>query len=163
GERSAISTRSDVYGLGATACYILTGQTPHDVGTTLVDAVRRIADEDPRDPRTLDPTLPRPLAAIIAQPTARDPARRYPPAADLAADLRRWLSGEPVEAHPPGPWLRTARWMGKRPLLTTSVLASLALAGGILGGTAVTVRWLYIQPHKVVVSADRRTATVVSR
>lgn len=162
GDRSAISTRSDVYGLGATACLILTGQTPHDVGTTLLDAVRRIADEDPRDPRELDPALPRPLAAVIAKALSRDPAGRYASAADLAADLRRWLNGEPVEAHPPGAWRRAWRWMGRRPLLTTAA-ASVILAAGILGGTVASVRWLYAQPHRVTVSPDRRTATVLSR
>ena len=100
GERKKISTRSDVYSLGATAYMVLTGETPHDMSTTLHEAVRRVAQDEPRDPRELDDTLPKPLAAVLAKAVARNPDRRYESAASLGADLQRWLDGDPVEAKP---------------------------------------------------------------
>ena len=86
GERDKISTRSDVYSLGATAYYILTGEPPHDMTATIHEAVRRVAQDDPRDPRELDRTLPKPLASVLWKAVSPKPADRYASAAGLAAD-----------------------------------------------------------------------------
>jgi serine/threonine protein kinase len=79
GEKQAISTRSDVYSLGATACKVLTGDTPHDMDATLHEAIRRVAQDEPRSPRELDPTLAKPLAAVLAKAAARIAATPPPP------------------------------------------------------------------------------------
>jgi len=62
---------------------------------------------------THDEPINRPLASIVATATADDPARRYAGMADLAADLRRWLDGEPVSAHHESVWERLGRF-GRR-------------------------------------------------
>lgn len=46
-----------------------------------------------------DEPVGKPLASLVAVATAADPAARYASMADLAADLRRWLDGEPVSVH----------------------------------------------------------------
>ncbi len=132
GERDAVSTRSDVYALGATACLILTGRTPHDLSAvstpSLAAAVQRVAHEPPRDPFALDPTLPPELGTIIAKATDPRPERRYASAGALAEDLRRWLRGEPVLASAPTPWTATARWISRHPLITTAAACAVMLA-----------------------------------
>ncbi len=110
GEREAISTRSDVYSLGATACRILTGKTPHDLGnSSLLDAIHKVGHERPRDPRTLDAELPEPLAAILSKALASRPEDRFASASELADDLRRWLENKPALSQPPSWW--RDRWL----------------------------------------------------
>lgn len=144
GERDKISTRTDVYGLGATAFLLLTGHTPHDTNTTLHTAISRVAHEPPREPRTLLANLPKPLAAILGKACARDPAHRYASAADLAKDLERWLRGEAVEASTPGVWQRATRWAGRRPKTAAAIGAvvvslSVFATAGVVGAAA----WYY--------------------
>lgn len=97
GDRQRLSTRSDVFSLGAILCFILTKKTPHDVNIALHEAVRRVAQDPPRNARELDPTLPNSLADIITKATAQNPDERYPTAMLFADDLERWLRNEPIE------------------------------------------------------------------
>ncbi|MCB9687981.1 MAG: protein kinase [Alphaproteobacteria bacterium] len=57
---------------------------------------------------------PRELAAVIAKATSVSPADRYADVAALAADVRRYLAGMPVEASPDTPFQAAARWLGRR-------------------------------------------------
>jgi hypothetical protein len=98
GEHRMVSTRSDVCSLGATAYRILTGRTPHDVDAPFHEAVRRVGQEPPRDPRALDKAIPVPLAGVLLKAVSRDPQSRYATALDLAEDLERWLDRKPVKA-----------------------------------------------------------------
>lgn len=104
GEKDQLSTRTDVYGLGATACLLLTGQTPHDVNVPFHEAIRRVAQDPPRNPEILNQSLPASLAQIIVRATASNPEDRYPSAAAFGDDLKRWLRNEPI------PWQRTHWW-----------------------------------------------------
>ena len=161
GSRREISTRSDVYGLGATAYLILTGQTPHEMDVTLHESVRRVAQDEPRDPRELDGSLPRDLAAVLTKAVSREPARRYTSAADFAEDLRRWLAGEPVTATTPGPWRRCTRWIGKHPIITTT--AACAVIALAIVGTASFVTWrLMLWPDHLEFSDDGKSVRLVT-
>lgn len=162
GERRRISTRSDVYSLGATAYKILTGSTPHDTNTTIHEAIRRVAFDEPRDPRTLEPTLSKPLAAVLSKACARAPERRYASAAGLAADLRRWANGEPVYAQPPTRWQRAARWAARHPI-TTTIAACAAIAMVSLGAMATALWWYNTVPLKVDRYVEAREYRLVTR
>lgn len=62
--------------------------------------------------------VPRPLAAIVARATAPSPSDRYPSASALAADVRRWLDSERVEAYRESVLERAARLYARnRPLI----------------------------------------------
>lgn len=149
GERSLISTRSDVYALGAIGYWLCTGQTPHDLtGATLHEAVRRVGSDPPRSPRAIAPHLPRPLAAVLAKACAMRPGDRYGSASELAADWRRYLDGKPVEANSTGLWRACTDWAAHHPaLLTTALCAVIAL--GTLGGTALVQWHLSFKPFAV--------------
>jgi len=162
GEKDAISTRSDVYGLGATAYVILTGHTPHDMDATLHEAIRRVALDEPRLPRDLDPSLPKPLAAVLAKAAARNPARRYTSPAEFARDLRRWLNREPVEANGVSVPQRFGKLVATHPIISTSVACALILTISLLA-TAWIVQWLALQPSRIVISDDRLEARLLSR
>jgi hypothetical protein len=73
----------------------------------------QIIQEDPPSPRKLQTRIPRDLETICLKCLRKEPERRYETAKELAADLRRWLSDEPIQARPAGTWERLWRWSGK--------------------------------------------------
>ena len=98
GRTDDIDTRSDVYSLGAILFALLTGHTPHDVSGSRYEVLRRVAEDAVRRPRSLDKSVDSELEAILLKALAREPQHRYNSAADLADDLDRCLSGEPLLA-----------------------------------------------------------------
>ena len=89
--------RSDVYGLGATLYELLTLRPPF-TASDRATLLRQILHEAPIAPRRLDPQIPRDVETIVQKAMAREPAQRYQGAADIAADLRRFIDGRPIEA-----------------------------------------------------------------
>ncbi|MBN4052735.1 serine/threonine protein kinase [Roseiflexus sp. AH-315-K22] len=157
GERAAISTRSDVYSLGAIGYLLLTGDTPHAGDATIHELIRRVAQDEPRDARAIDATIPKDLAAVLGKAVCRSPAGRYASAAQLGADLRRWLAGEHVEAVPPGPWRKASRWIGRHPIAATSA-ASVLIAATMIGGTSVAIWRLNQIPAEIRILEGGRVA-----
>jgi serine/threonine-protein kinase len=92
--------RCDLYSMGVTLFETVTLTTPRVVPSDLPRAAwaGHLARSQPPRLREVHPGLPAALEAIVARAMARDPARRYPSAAALAADLDRFLAGDPVEA-----------------------------------------------------------------
>lgn len=94
-----------------------------------------MADTDPVPPRSLNPHLPRDLDTICLQCLAKSPADRYPTAADLASDLRRFLDREPILARPVGWVTRVRLWARRQPAVAALgagfLCALLAGIGGI--------------------------------
>lgn len=159
GDRAELSTRTDVFGLGATAYALLLGATAHDTSGPIVESLRAIADRQPRDPSALDPTCDAALAAVLRKAVARAPDHRYPSAAEFGADLRRWAAGEPVSAQPPGAWRRLSGWIGRHPALATAALCALMFASST-AATVLTSRRLQRAPGSVV--CDGSTGSVFS-
>jgi len=83
-------------------------------------------------PRLLNRTAPKDLETICLKCLAKDPRNRYPTAAELAEELRRFLAGEPIHARPLSPVAVAWRWCRRRPaiagLIGTIAVAVLAVA-----------------------------------
>ena len=101
GESDRVDVRTDVYGLGATLWFLLTG-APRGAGA---------------------PPRQTALAAVCARAMAEDPVRRYPKVEDLAADVRRFLGDARVLAHREGPLDRAARFVRRYRVAIGLVLA----------------------------------------
>jgi serine/threonine protein kinase len=82
----ATDIRSDLYSLGCTFYYLLTGQVPFPGGTSLEKLVRH-ASEDAEPVESLRPSVPAAVAAIVRKLMAKDPAERYQAPDELAAAL----------------------------------------------------------------------------
>lgn len=120
-----IDRRSDVYSLGITMYWLLAGALPF-TGQNTVDVLRRTLFEQLPPPRQVLPALPAELEAIIVRATARDPGQRYASARAVAADLRRYLDGEVVEAYAAGLAYRLTRFV-----LRNKLLAGMAAAAAV--------------------------------
>ncbi|WP_439625012.1 protein kinase domain-containing protein [Gemmata sp.] len=138
GRAHAVDARTDVYALGAVLYEMLTGGPPFR-GTDLV-LLHQVLSEEPPPPRRHDPRVPRDLETVCLKALAKRPKDRYQSAGALAADLRRFLAGEPVEARPVPAWERAARWARRRPAAAGLVAAS-AVAALALIGVAVAARY----------------------
>src|SRR5262249_50706954 len=79
-------TRSDIYSLGCTLFYVLTGQPPFP-GEGLVEKMTARLLPVPPSPRALRPEVPPALETVLAKMMAREPAQRYQTPAEVAAAL----------------------------------------------------------------------------
>ncbi len=127
GENTKIDHRSDVYSLGAVMHEMLTGKPPF-TGETMMNIIMKVIHDDPAPVRRSNPKLHRDIQTIVAKAMEKEPARRYPSMADLAADIRRYMAGEMITARPAGPFRRAAKTLKKyrTPVIVGLVIAALA-------------------------------------
>ena len=134
GNNAAVSSVTDVYGLGAVLYQLLTGHPPFAGGTTY-ETIKLLLDTEPRQPRLLNPKVDRDLSTICLKCLEKDPKRRYSSALALAEDLERWLKHEPIQARRTGVFTRGKKWVRRNPtsaLLAASLMALAAAAGWIV-------------------------------
>jgi serine/threonine protein kinase len=93
-----IDRRSDVYALGLILYELLCGKRPYELDEkTLTEAIRIIREQPPAPPRPINGSIAGDVETVLLTALHKDPDRRYPTAAALAADVRRVLAGEPIE------------------------------------------------------------------
>src|SRR5262245_53631022 len=107
---------------------MLAGRPPI-CGHTTIDTLRRLLIDEPAELRTLNRSVPADLDALVTRWLCKPVQDRYPTAAELAADLRRFLDGRPTVARPLTLRQRVGRWLHRNPALTSVVaLATIAVA-----------------------------------
>jgi serine/threonine protein kinase len=132
GNTHEIGPLSDQYSLGAILYEMLVGRPPFQ-GANALETLELARNQEAVPPTRLQPKLPKDLETICLKALQKDPAKRFPDAAAMAEDLRRFLDGEPIVARPVGTPERLLRWCKRNPKI-----AGLA-AAVVLMGFAITV------------------------
>lgn len=154
GDSRLLDTRSDVYSLGVILYELSAGRVPYEVRNhSIPEAIRRIREEEPSRLSSIDTRLRGDIETIVAGALEKDKARRYQSAAELAADIRRYLCDQPIVARPPSAIYQLRKFTKRHKALVGGVVAVfVALAVGI------------VAEHRQRVAAERsRLDAVASR
>ena len=181
-----VDTRTDVYSLGVLLYELLVGVGPFESMTGhcgLPDMQRLIRDEEPQRPAVRLANVPVDALAVLSKSRGtqarsllreiggdfgwialkameKDRERRYLTVSELAADIRRYLSGLPVEAHAHTAWYRTVKF-ARRHTVGVALTALLVLLG-VLFAAFMTMQTVRLQNALTETTRQRNRAQQVS-
>lgn len=145
GQINEITSRSDVYSLGAVLYAALTGRPPFQAANA-IDTLMQVLEREPVSPRVLNANVPQDLATVCLKCLEKEPRKRYASAADVADELGRYLRGEPIVARQISTIDRAWRWCRRKPAIASlSAAVVLATVAGLVG---ITILWLRAENNR---------------
>lgn len=155
-----VDHRSDIFSLGTTL-YELLVESPAFPGDSPHDVIQKIIGTEPIPIRQALPQIPRDLETIIHKCLAKDPAKRYHSAQDLANDLRAFLEGHPILARRASLIERASNWLKQQQ--RSVQLAAAAVAATVLVIVSGTVGLTSYQGwQRAFVKLETPTAPMVA-
>jgi serine/threonine-protein kinase len=177
-----IDAHSDVYSLGVLLYELLTGTRPYRLKSAasiglLDQAIATIEVKKPSlqleqaaaasrasGAERLARQLRGDLDAVVLKALAKDPAQRYPSAAAMAEDLRRYLDGKPIRARPARIAYRVSKFVWRnRALVGVSAAAVVAILAAGKAGDTVHERSFTIRPKDAVIEITGGRVSVKRR
>ena len=137
GKLDTMGPSSDVYSLGATLYFVLTG-TPAFNDKRVADVLHKVERGEFPRPRQIAPHVPGALEAICLKAMSLRREDRYGSPRDLAEDIEHWLADEPVAAYREPAVERMGRWTRRHRAWTQAIAASLLLVAAV-GVTAAVI------------------------
>jgi serine/threonine protein kinase len=147
----SVDGRSDVYSLGVVLYQLLTHELPFRGASPMLQV--QVLEDEPSPPRQLNDRIPRDLETITLKCLAKEPARRYASAGELAEDLRRFLAREPIRARPVSRFERLRRWCQRNSIAAS--LAGILVLTYLAGFVGVMWQWLRAEGYVLRARSER--------
>jgi tetratricopeptide (TPR) repeat protein/predicted Ser/Thr protein kinase len=150
-----LDIRSDVYALGVILYELLAERLPYNLSNKLHEALLAIREEDPARLSSINRGYRGDIETIVAKSLEKNKTRRYSSASELAADIRRYLSNDPIVARPPTVTYQLQKFAIRHKALVAG-LASVftVLVAGIIASTWQAARAMRAE-HAAMVQRDR--------
>jgi tetratricopeptide (TPR) repeat protein/predicted Ser/Thr protein kinase len=155
-----LDIRSDVYTLGVLLYELLAGRLPYVLdGRGLLDVLQVIKEEEPIPLGETSRQHAGDLDTIVAKALHKEKTRRYQSAAELGADIRRYLADEPISARPANRWYQLRKFARRNRVLIGGIVATVL---ALLAGTAVATVFGFRARHQRNI-AQKQTEIAESR
>ncbi|MBI1826839.1 MAG: serine/threonine protein kinase [Planctomycetes bacterium] len=153
GQGHSVDLRSDVYSLGVILYQVLLQRFPYSIMGNIRDVIDRIITEAPARPSGICPGINDELDTILLKSLAKERERRYQSAGDLAAELKRYLAGEPIEAKRDSSWYLVRKALRRHRIAAAAISSFVVLS--IVFSVIVSVMYQRAQRE-----ADRANRTL---
>src|SRR5437016_5323327 len=127
----------EAYALGVILYELLAGRLPYSISKNLPEAVVAIREQDPAALSSFDRIYRGDIETIVAKALEKQKARRYSSAAELAADIRRYLKDEPIVARPASVSYQLQKFARRHKAMVASAVSVFLI---LAAATAVSVR-----------------------
>ncbi|MHC4109263.1 MAG: serine/threonine protein kinase, partial [Planctomycetota bacterium] len=156
GDPGDLDTRSDVYSLGVVLYELMCGRLPHELRQkSIPEAARVIREDDPTPLSSVNKTLRGDVETIVAKALEKEKERRYQTAAELAADVRRYLSDEPIVARPASTFYQLRKFARRNKV----VVGAAGVVFVVLVGAIITTSLALVRAVDAEVDAKPEAAT----
>jgi serine/threonine protein kinase/TolA-binding protein len=131
---SRLDRRSDVYALGVILYEMLAGKLPHDLhARSIPEAVQVIQSTEPSRLSSFNTVFRGDVETIVSKALEKDPTRRYQSAGELADDLRRHLTDQPITARPPSTLYQFRKFARRnKPAVVGATAVLVVLIAGVI-------------------------------
>ena len=152
----SIDVRADIYSLGGTLYFLLTGRPPFKAAS-MQETLQQVLHEEPPSARRLNPAIPVELDTVCLKCLEKNPEARYQTVDELAEDLDLFLAGKPIKSKPAGTITKLAKWCRRNQKLAASIGATIASTLTLI--ITLSAFLIVISKKNIVISEQRDEKT----